>query len=38
MPAGSPAVFVSFSSTVSVARHQSSGSCSDQPGSGVERG
>ena len=38
MPAGSPAMFVSFSSTVSVARHQSSGFCSDQPGFGVERG
>ena len=37
MPFGSPASSFSCFSTVSVARHQSSGSCSAQPGFGVER-
>ena len=37
MPSGSPVCSLSAASTVSVARHQSSGSCSAQPGFGVER-
>src|SRR5664280_672051 len=38
MPCGGPAAARNRASTASAARHQSSGSCSAQPGRGVENG